>query len=289
MTSGGFLNAGFRSGPKDNNFGGNVGPPPHGSWQHVQRTSGQGHEILFNFHSHDVHVIACFDTGDPDPCHPAGEADSIVFGGEGDYAIGNGPRDHHAYWFGVVADNGEPGRRGNQNGGCGYPDYYAIFVYSDPGMQNLVFTAAGVLDGGNLQVRDCRNGSQDLKFMSAVTKYWRDYYVAMLENGGVVPKDELSSDIESLDLFKPIPNPFTGTTRMAYAVSGPSTERVEISVFNVSGQRVRSIVSGTKAPGRYEAIWDGHDENGNQVPAGVYFYRASIGSQNTVSRVVLVR
>jgi hypothetical protein len=289
MTSGGFLNAGIRSGHKDDNFGGNVGPPPSGSWQHVQRVDNK---ITFNFHSHDANVLECHDTGDPDPCHPAGEADSIVFGGTGQYSEGNGRRDHDAWWKAVVADNGEPGRRGDQNGGCGYPDYYAIWVYSDAAMTNLVFYANGVvgpaggnLDGGNLQVRDCRHGKNDAEFMAAVEKYWIEYRAYLASGEG-----RLESGIDpSDDLFKPAPNPFTGSTRMAYAVSGSSAQQVEIGIYNTSGQRVRMVVSGVQAPGRHETVWDGRDDRGSSVPAGVYFYRAVIGGQSVVSRVVFMR
>ncbi len=296
MTSGGFLNACSRSGHKDDNFGGNVGPPPHGSWQHVQRIDNQ---ITFNFHSHDANVLACFDTGDPDPCHPAGEADSIVFGGTGEYSLGNGPRDHDAWWFAVVADNGEPGRRGDENGGCGYPDYYAIYVFDDAAMTDLAFSATGVLDctdeggnldGGNLQVRDCRNAALDADFMGAVRQYWLEYE-AIREGGdgdGGSALTGIGSE-SSADLYKPIPNPFTGTTRMAYAVTGAAAERVEISIYNTSGQRVRTLLNGTRSPGRHEAVWDGRDEKGSAVPAGVYFYRAVIGNRSIVSRVTFLR
>jgi hypothetical protein len=294
MTSGGFLNACSRSGHKDDNFGGNVGPPPHGSWQHVQRIDN---EITFNFHSHDANVLECHDTGDPDPCHPAGEADSIVFGGTGEYSEGNGRRDHDAWWIAYVADNGEPGRRGGEEGGCGYPDYYAIYVYSDAAKTQLVFSATGVLgctdeggnlDGGNLQVRDCRQAQNDAEFMAAVQTYWVQYY-AYREGSSEQFQTSVESGLGAVDLFKPIPNPFTQTTRMAYAVTGQGASQVEIGVYNTSGQKVRSLVSAVLGPGRYEVVWDGRDDRGTSVPAGVYFYRSAIGGQSVVSRVVHMR
>ncbi len=100
---------------------------------------------------------------------------------------------------------------------------------------------------------------------------------------------DVAPTLEGLDLFKPTPNPFRQSTRMAYAVSGSASAQVEISVYNTAGQRVRTLVSAVQAAGRHEATWDGRDDKGAAVPAGVYFYRAVIGGQNIVSRVVLVK
>jgi hypothetical protein len=293
MTSGGFLNAGFRRGNKDHNFGGNVGPPPAGSWQHVMRENGR---IAFNFHSHDAEVIACFDTGEPDPCVPEAVSDSIVFGGPGKYSEGNGRRDIDAYFVAIVADNGEPGRRGDQEGGCGYPDYYGITVYNAE-TDAVVFSIEGVLDGGNLQVRDCRNAMNIPAFREAVEEYNQEYaiyadkpvwqYFNDLAGNGTAT--DVSPGAADLELFKPVPNPFAQTVRMAYAVNEGGAAAVEIGIYNAAGQRIRTLVSAQQSPGRYDVVWDGRDDNGKSVPGGVYFYRSRIGEQSTVSRVVYMR
>ena len=88
---------------------------------------------------------------------------------------------------------------------------------------------------------------------------------------------------------EPTPNPFRDVTRMAYAVPGNAAMQVEVSIYNTSGQRVRTLVSGAKTAGRHEAIWDGRRDDGLEVPAGVYFYRLAIAGQTHVSRVVLMR
>lgn len=91
------------------------------------------------------------------------------------------------------------------------------------------------------------------------------------------------------DLFKPMPNPFTQGSRMAYSVSGPEVAQVEISIYNTAGQKVRTLVSSAQAPGRYEANWDGRNDRSAEVPAGVYFYRSVIGGESIISRAVLMR
>jgi hypothetical protein len=66
------------------------------------------------------------------------------------------------------------------------------------------------------------------------------------------------------------PNPFRGAT--AIPVEGPPGRRAVLEIFDVSGRRVRAL-EGTFAEGRGVLTWDGRDETGRTVPAGVYTYR----------------
>jgi hypothetical protein len=100
---------------------------------------------------------------------------------------------------------------------------------------------------------------------------------------------DVTPTLGGVDLFKPTPNPFKQSSRMAYAVSASTGAQVEISVYNTAGQRVRTLVSGVVSAGRHEAIWDGRDDKGTAVPAGVYFYRSVIGGASTVTRVTYMR
>jgi hypothetical protein len=92
----------------------------------------------------------------------------------------------------------------------------------------------------------------------------------------------------ALELYRPSPNPFSRTTRFAYAVAG--TQHVDVGIYDVAGRRVRGLVTGTQGAGQYEVAWDGHADDGTRANAGVYFLRASTGGAARVMRVVyLVR
>jgi len=91
-----------------------------------------------------------------------------------------------------------------------------------------------------------------------------------------------------LRLYRPSPNPFSGTTRFEYAVSGPNT-RIDIAVFDVAGRRVRDLVSGVQGQGHYTASWDGLSDRGKRVAKGVYFLVASAGGQRQLVRVAHMR
>ena len=67
------------------------------------------------------------------------------------------------------------------------------------------------------------------------------------------------------------PNPFNPETEIQYEL--PRQSRVVLSVFNLLGQRIKTLVSGTYAAGMHSVRWNGTDDSGRLVPSGVYIYR----------------
>ena len=67
------------------------------------------------------------------------------------------------------------------------------------------------------------------------------------------------------------PNPFNSSTTIPYHLATASS--VQLDIYEVSGRKVRTLFSERQAPGFYETIWDGRDEDGVIVAAGVYLYR----------------
>jgi len=95
----------------------------------------------------------------------------------------------------------------------------------------------------------------------------------------------------SFQLAQNYPNPFSAAvrgnpkTRIGFQVSQPAP--VRIAVFDLLGRKVRSLVDGVYSPGLYQVNWDGRDEDGRPVAAGVYLYRMAAG-KFTASRKLLV-
>lgn len=83
------------------------------------------------------------------------------------------------------------------------------------------------------------------------------------------------------------PNPFNGGTTIEYDIpDGTEYTKTVIQVFNVLGQRVKTLVAEDQQPGRYTVRWDGTDQNGSVVATGVYFYRL-ISKSHVGSRKML--
>jgi flagellar hook assembly protein FlgD len=92
----------------------------------------------------------------------------------------------------------------------------------------------------------------------------------------------------SLELYRPTPNPFTGTLQMAYEVEGEQAP-VHVRVFDLAGRHVRTLERGTLSTGRYRVTWDGRDDHGMAVRHGVFFLHAQVGDRARVMRVLYLK
>ncbi|HTK80929.1 MAG TPA: T9SS type A sorting domain-containing protein, partial [Bacteroidota bacterium] len=88
-------------------------------------------------------------------------------------------------------------------------------------------------------------------------------------------------------LLENYPNPFNPTTTIQYAL--PQTANVSLSIYNVLGQHVRTLVEGTVTTGYHNATWDGRNDQGQTVHSGVYFYRLTTGQSSFVKKMLLMK
>jgi hypothetical protein len=83
------------------------------------------------------------------------------------------------------------------------------------------------------------------------------------------------------------PNPFNPVTRIPYAAAENRTIRLE--VYNPAGRLVRTLFNGEVRIGRHEAVWDGRDDAGTMVPAGIYLVRMQAGDRVFLRKMSLVK
>jgi hypothetical protein len=83
------------------------------------------------------------------------------------------------------------------------------------------------------------------------------------------------------------PNPFNPTTTIAFDI--PSTARVSLVVYDVTGARVRTLVDGALPAGRHDAKWDGRNDARQPVGSGVYFYRLASAGKTLTKKMVLLK
>mgnify|MGYP000362558147 CR=1 FL=1 len=81
---------------------------------------------------------------------------------------------------------------------------------------------------------------------------------------------------QNFTLMQNYPNPFTPSTTIQYHLNQKGT--VNISVYNLSGQKIRQLVDSNQDPGQHSVSWDGKDEKGIAVGSGMYFYRLNVHS-----------
>ena len=102
--------------------------------------------------------------------------------------------------------------------------------------------------------------------------------------GGNGPPQNTLSRVR-LDPIRPNPVRRQGSVRFAVDAAAP----VSLAIFDVSGRKVRALVSGAMTAGEHEASWDGRDDGGNEVTSGIYFLRLRVGAATRTSRMVYVR
>ncbi len=97
-------------------------------------------------------------------------------------------------------------------------------------------------------------------------------------------------------LFQNYPNPFNPVTSIQYCVGSRqteaadnSTQHVTLKVYNLLGQLVRTLVDEPKSQGSYEVLWDGKDQNGEEVSSGVYFYRLKASDYVQTKKMILLK
>ncbi|MHB8080445.1 MAG: FlgD immunoglobulin-like domain containing protein [Candidatus Krumholzibacteriia bacterium] len=99
-----------------------------------------------------------------------------------------------------------------------------------------------------------------------------------------VPGGDLAADVLLPSVH---PNPFNPATTIRFDL--PAAGRVRLSVYDVAGRLVRTLVDNSLAEGPHEAVWDGRDASGRGVGAGSYFARLLAGGRRETVRMSLVR
>jgi len=88
-------------------------------------------------------------------------------------------------------------------------------------------------------------------------------------------------------LHQNYPNPFNPTTNISFSLPGET--QANLSIYNIEGRLVRTLVNGTVEGGPHSVVWDGKDAQGNPVSTGVYLYRLSAGGNVMTRKMILLK
>ncbi|MCB0293337.1 MAG: T9SS type A sorting domain-containing protein, partial [Calditrichaeota bacterium] len=107
--------------------------------------------------------------------------------------------------------------------------------------------------------------------------------------GGVVALEEHQSVEPPQDfaLYQNYPNPFNPVTVISYQLSVVSD--VVLTVYDLLGRKVRTLVAERQAAGLQSVLWDGSDQGGRPVSSGLYIYRMQAGPQVQSRKMLLIR
>ena len=99
--------------------------------------------------------------------------------------------------------------------------------------------------------------------------------------------DASNPELQARAFEPPWPNPARG--HAMFRIASPSGDDTEVSIYDATGRRVRTLWDGRLEPGRHGVEWDLRDERASLVAPGVYFVRVRIGTWTRVRNVIVTR
>ena len=100
-------------------------------------------------------------------------------------------------------------------------------------------------------------------------------------------EDAAAKQAASFELAAAYPNPFNPSTTISYAL--PQATDVRLDIYNIMGQRVRTLVAAHQPAGYYAVEWKATDDSGHTLSSGVYFYHLQAGAFRATKRMLLMR
>ncbi|MDZ7361898.1 MAG: alginate lyase family protein [candidate division KSB1 bacterium] len=192
---------------------------------------------------------------------------------------------HSVVTSGVVM-YGAAGMRGRSHTpGTGYRERIEIKQGTENQVASVAIQDKVAPNSGNFLFNGAFSGSTD----------WAVISVKIKPKTGAEPTVRHSEDPDSMasgprssgaQLLPNYPNPFNAQTRISYIL--PEEAKVRLLVYNIHGQKIRTLVDNVQAPGRYSINWNGRDQLDRDAGSGVYIIRLEAGAQKLTRRVMLV-
>ncbi|MDP8203468.1 MAG: FlgD immunoglobulin-like domain containing protein [Candidatus Tenebribacter mawsonii] len=102
-----------------------------------------------------------------------------------------------------------------------------------------------------------------------------------IDNNEIIPmKDNLN--------LTNFPNPFNPSTTISFSVT-QNSDFVNLEVYNIKGQKVKTLLNEEMQNGKHTTVWYGLDSNNKPVSSGIYLYKIKVGNQESVKRMLLLK
>jgi len=114
----------------------------------------------------------------------------------------------------------------------------------------------------------------------------QDGDIFLLAIGKAVPMPQQQTPVE-FSLSQNYPNPFNPVTNIKFSV--PDAGNVNLSVYNMLGEKVKTLVDIHKTAGEYSVEWNGTNNAGREMSSGVYFYKLQMGSNIRIKKMLFMK
>ena len=104
---------------------------------------------------------------------------------------------------------------------------------------------------------------------------------------GIEGEQEEIPGITEIRLHRNYPNPFNPFTTISFSL--PKEGNIELSIYNIKGQKVKTLYSGIAVEGSHKVIWEGIDKNEKAVSSGIYFYKLETDKKDLTRKMLLLK
>lgn len=130
----------------------------------------------------------------------------------------------------------------------------------------------------------------NVKMKDGSTKTFSIEDVRKLTFSGVVGIEEgkkLATIIKTFTLMQNYPNPFNPSTTIEYQI--PKAGDVEVNIYDISGQLVKTLEKSFQNAGSYKLIWNSKSESGSNVASGIYLYQVRYNQSVLTKKLILIK
>ncbi len=129
----------------------------------------------------------------------------------------------------------------------------------------------------------------DLNWYTDTAQRWdmTDWPSAISTATSTAVEENIGSLPESFSLEQNYPNPFNPVTSIRFSLR--NTGKVKLSIYNMLGEEVNTLVDGHKTAGVYKVEWDGTNSAGQKMASGIYFYKLQMGSNVKTKKMVFLK
>jgi hypothetical protein len=137
----------------------------------------------------------------------------------------------------------------------------------------------------------------DPNWLDGVSQGWQYYYkITAIDfsgnesdaaSAGSASGADITETPQAFALHQNLPNPFNPVTTIGFDI--PEKASVKLSIYDVSGRLIRTLVDQEMEPGRKSIRWNGKDTEGREIASGVYFYRLETPTFNQSKKMILLR
>ena len=98
---------------------------------------------------------------------------------------------------------------------------------------------------------------------------------------------DMTEVVDNFKLYQNYPNPFNPETNIRFALK--KSEHVKLEIYNVLGQKIRTLLNKKYSTGVHSITWDSKDNTGKLMSSGIYLYRLSAGKHVQIRKMLLLK